>query len=400
MEWSSQQRAAIDAVKAWVNDENNTQQVFRLFGYAGTGKTTLAIELASDIEGQVLFAAFTGKAAHVMRTKGCDPVSTIHQLIYHPIEKSRKDMEQLQEDLELEKSLDKPSALLVSQLEAQIKREEQNLRRPYFRLNPESDLVGSALLIIDECSMVGTDMAKDLLGFNVKVLVLGDPAQLPPIGSDGFFITGKPDIMLTEIHRQAEGNPIIKLATQVRKGRRPDMGNYGESRVMRLLTDKDLLAADQIITGRNATRKAINKQVRKLLGFKGVEPVAGDRLVCLKNNHQEGLMNGAIWTVVSAAPSKDYDFIVELVVRSDDMDVEVSVDAFRHYFRGDTPPDHLRAMAEHFDYGYALTCHKSQGSQWKRLLVIDESNAFREDKWKWLYTAITRASDSLDLVLT
>ena len=79
------QDAALKAVDDWLKAKpgrNGTPQVFRLFGFAGTGKTTLARHIADGVDGEVKFAAFTGKAALVMRNKGCDNASTIHSLIY------------------------------------------------------------------------------------------------------------------------------------------------------------------------------------------------------------------------------------------------------------------------------------------------------------------------------
>src|SRR5882757_5485782 len=87
--FSPEQDAALKAVAAWLKAKpgrGNTPPVFRLFGYAGSGKSTLAKHLAEGVEGKVLFAAFTGKAALVMRRKGCEGASTIHSLIYRPLE--------------------------------------------------------------------------------------------------------------------------------------------------------------------------------------------------------------------------------------------------------------------------------------------------------------------------
>jgi exodeoxyribonuclease-5 len=92
MNWSPVQDAALVAVRDWLRQcaredylmrEEFERPVFRLFGYAGTGKTTLARYFAENVDGEVAFAAFTGQAAHVMRNMGCENASTIHQLIYN-----------------------------------------------------------------------------------------------------------------------------------------------------------------------------------------------------------------------------------------------------------------------------------------------------------------------------
>ena len=157
-------------------------QVFRLFGYAGTGKTTLARHVAENVDGEVQFGAFTGKAALVLREKGCGEARTIHSMIYRP------------KDLDTEE--------------------------PSFVLNEDSPASKASLIVIDECSMVDEELGRDLLSFGKKVLVLGDPAQLPPVKGGGYFTEQEPDVMLTDVHRQAADNPIVRLSMQIRAGER------------------------------------------------------------------------------------------------------------------------------------------------------------------------------------
>ncbi|MGH7250084.1 MAG: ATP-dependent DNA helicase, partial [Minisyncoccia bacterium] len=257
MELSKQQDDAILRVKEWY--EQSEEQVFRLFGYAGSGKTTLAKHFAESIDSQTLFAAFTGKAAHVLRTKGCD-ASTIHGLIYRLLKEEGK--------------------------------------KPIFGLNREdSDLLWADLLILDEVSMVNEEIGQDLLSYGKKILVLGDPAQLPPISGTGFFTEAEPDFLLTEIHRQAQDNPIIKLATSIRAGRMPLAGKYGESEVQFGMGRDLVMSASILLVGRNSTRKESNFRARAIKGFQEALPQVGDKLVCLRNNRQEGLMNGTTWQV-------------------------------------------------------------------------------------------------------
>src|SRR5207302_8026568 len=135
--------------------------------------------------------------------------------------------------------------------------------------------------------------------FGKPVLVLGDPAQLPPLKGGGFFTEGPPDVMLTEVHRQAMDNPIIKMSMLVREGGRLSLGAYGESLVIeRRDIDSDIVtAADQLLVGLNRT----NKRMRELFGHANVFRQAGDKLVCLKNDKTKGLLNGGIWLVKSTA---------------------------------------------------------------------------------------------------
>lgn len=365
MKWSPQQEAALKAVDKWFYQESKKKQIFRVFGYAGTGKTTLARHFAENIDGHVSYAAFTGKAALMMRKNGCIGARTIHSLIY-------------------------------------IAEVDNNTGEIHFRLNKaQSELNDAALLIVDECSMVDESIAKDLLSFGVPILVLGDPAQLPPPGGAGYFTDAKPDVMLTEIHRQAEENPIIYLATQVRNGSFPDYGEYGESRIITKASSQDALGADQILVGRNITRDDLNRKMRKLLKLDATQPVAKDKLICLKNDHDLGIFNGGMFTVEQILTSKYKTNFIHMRLQSDDDEaMPTMVKVHKSFFIDDVPVPNWKTLkgSQEFDYGYAITCHKSQGSQWNNVLIYDESWCFRDVWQRWLYTAITRAAEKVTLV--
>jgi len=392
MNWSIQQTKAIEAVGQWLLKKD--QPCFRLFGYAGTGKTTLAKYLAENV-GTVFFAAYTGKAASVMRAKGCDQAMTIHQLIYNPTDKSKQKLHKLQAEL-LDIDPDDPTA---EKIKSDIQLEEDRLKQPAFSLNLNSPIRQADLVIIDECSMVNDRMANDLLSFGAPILVLGDPAQLPPVRGAGFFTNAEPDFMLTEIHRQALNNPIIDLATRVRQGDYLPDGKYGNSEVMSgRPSPEQVMAADQILVGANATRRACNTRIRSLLGY-GLEPtpIKGDRLVCLRNDHDVGLLNGTIWDVDEVTNLEDCDRI-NLSIHGENK-AELNIDAHRHYFEGrekDLAYWEIRE-AQCFDFGYALTTHKAQGSQWDNVFIFDESYLFKGHSTRWLYTAITRAAEKVTI---
>lgn len=366
MEFSAQQETALKRVAEWLDSD---QQVFRLFGYAGTGKTTLARHLGADF-----YAAFTGKAAYVLQEKGC-PATTIHSLIYIPKIKSTERIRLMMAELD-----DDPDNQI---LQERIAEEKKMLRRPAFVLNLDSPLRGAKLLVIDECSMVNEAMAQDLLSFGCKILVLGDPFQLPPVFGAGYFTEHKPDFLLTEIHRQARENPILDLAWRIRtKGMPSD-----HPLIIPRANEKIAQWADQIIVGRNETRRKSNIRMRQLLGFKSPMPEVGEKIVCLRNNHEVGLLNGATYNVTSIDDGDIYE-----------LDNSLVVPVHRHPFLGEEIPFWLEKDAEKFDFGYALTCHKSQGSQWDKVLVIDEGSAFRTDAARWRYTAVTRAAKELKVV--
>lgn len=363
MAWSPQQEAALRAVSQWM--KRGDPQIFRLFGFAGTGKTTLARHIAEDVDGDVCFAAFTGKAALVLRGKGCPDARTIHSLIYRP--------------------------------------RETDSEEPSFVLNSDSPAARASLIIIDECSMVDEELGRDVLSFGTPVLVLGDPAQLPPVKGGGFFTEAEPDVMLTEVHRQAEDNPIIRLSMLVREGARIAPGTYGDSRVIaRSAIDADQVrAADQVLVGLNRTRRGYNARLRELSGFSGPYPVAGEKLVCLKNDKTKGLLNGGIWSVKNVIAERAGKLRYAVVPEDDETRKPTRIAVRPEYFTmgEEGVPPAFKRNSDAFDFGYVLTVHKAQGSQWDDLLLFDESGAFRENRHRWLYTGITRAAKRLTMVV-
>ncbi len=363
MIWTPQQEAALKSIAAWL--KRGEPQLFRLFGYAGTGKTTLAKKIAEDTDGGVVFAAFTGKAALVMRSKGCEDARTIHSLIYRA--------------------------------------RETDTEEPSFVLNEDSTVTKSSLVIVDECSMVDADLGRDLLSFGKPVLVLGDPAQLPPVKGGGFFTEGAPDVMLTEVHRQAADNPIIKMSMLVREGGKLALGVYGESLVIERsgIDSGAVTAADQLLVGLNRTRRSYNKRMRELFGHDDVFPQPGDKLVCLRNDKKKGLLNGGIWLVKTTARTRKKKLALNVVPEDDPARRPLRIGVLREFFQGleESLSPKIRKESDEFDYGYALTVHKAQGSQWNTVVLFDESFAFREHRNRWLYTGITRAAERLTIVV-
>jgi len=374
MKFSPQQDEALQAVAKWL--AGGRKQVFRLFGYAGTGKTTLARYFAEHVDGDVQFAAFTGKAAQVLRSKGASNARTIHSLIYRP-----KGEEAVEDET--------TGKTMIS---------------PTFSLNRQSPIAKAKLIIIDECSMVDEALGRDLMSFGTPILVLGDPGQLPPISGGGFFTDHDPDFLLTEIHRQARDNPILRLALDVREGREVDYGDYGEARVIsRSEINSDIVtSADQVLVGTNRTRRRYNQRLRDLRGFDALYPQAGDKLVCLRNDPAKGLLNGSLWKVMTSSRETVKPGINLLVTPEED-DPDRGVAKIKLLKAAFDEPDaeipwQTKKRYDDFDYGYALTVHKAQGSQWNEVVLFDESFAFRDTRARWLYTAITRAAERLTIV--
>ncbi|MBD9387614.1 AAA family ATPase [Rhizobium sp. CG4] len=374
MQFSPQQDEALKAVSRWLKEGRS--QVFRLFGYAGTGKTTLAKHFAENVDGDVLFAAFTGKAAQVLRSRGASNARTIHSLIYRP------------------------------RGEEAIENEETGKTSiaPMFSINRQSPLAKAALIIIDECSMVDEQLGKDLMSFGTPILVLGDPGQLPPVTGGGYFTEQEPDYLLSEIHRQAKDNPIIQLAMDVREGREIMRGDYGSAQVISKseVTQSLVLDADQVLVGTNRTRRRYNQRLRELKGFSADYPQSGDKLVCLRNDPAKGLLNGSLWQVMSSSRETVKPGI-NLMIRPEDDDMDrgaAKIKLLKAAFEESETeiPWTTRKRYDEFDFGYALTVHKAQGSQWNNVVLFDESFAFRDSRERWLYTAITRAAETLTIV--
>lgn len=384
MDISSDKKLAIKKILNWYAKETGNKQFITLGGYAGTGKTTLIAILRKllfkqDSKLKVAFAAFTGKAARVLKNylkenevlyKG-DSIGTIHSLIYSVIENEQheiigwKNKEELKVDL----------------------------------------------IIIDEASMVDQKIWLDLLSYNIPILAAGDHGQLPPVNGQ-FNLMENPEIKLEEIHRQVADNPIIKLSIEARKYGRIKVGNYGKG--VRKLSKSDpesqeiienyLQQYNQdtlILCGYNNTRIKLNNYLRTLLGFESALPQAGDRVICLRNKQQKAIFNGMLGTLQRIV-SQDENFY-EVKILFDDEEQDFEGLAVKKQFGSTTALNfgkELRALtlkAELFDFAYALTVHKAQGSQASRVILFEERFKQMSDlDWRrWLYTAVTRAEDEL-----
>ena len=379
---TNEQNSVLKLVKQWYNSD---KQEFFLAGYAGTGKSTLINFIIKELNldyKYVSFTAFTGKAALVLtqKSQGKYLGSTIHRLLYRT-------------------GVDAFDNVM-------------------FTLRDKKDLSHLRLIVVDEAGMVPDSLYNDLKLFDIKILFVGDHGQLPPVGEGNMVaqrIFNHPDACLNEIHRQAADNPIIYLSMLARKGGMIKPGNYS-NKVVVLPRDYNLpeeafIKSDQVICGLNKTRLSLNNWYRDKLGYKDKLPVIGDKLICLRNDWGKcvkgvNLVNGMIGYVSNVfTPNKsaisqksvgvDFrpDFMNEdfknlYVLKAPFLNKKEALKGKEFYLYND------------FTYGYTITCHKSQGSQWPKVLVIDESFAFKDNRYRWLYTAITRSEDSLVLKLT
>lgn len=380
------QDAVVVEVDAWLRTCKERKSLSApwkyLAGFAGTGKTTLARKLSENW--RVAFCAFTGKAANVLREKGCTDATTLHRLIYRPEEKAVR----------------ATSAIGV----------EETHWSTEFVARDDTPLAGYDVVVLDECSMVDARMAQDLLSYGVPVLVLGDPFQLPPVSGEGYFVNREPNWLLTDVHRQAAESGILRLATDVREGRgvlspasyMPDAAVVSLEEAT--AQEDELLGwCDVVLVGTHRFRHHFNGRYREIARRSGPYPERGDQLVCLANDHKRGLLNGALWECEVDAQQTGH-LKLDCFVRSlDDKTQTLLASCWAHDFLGleeelKKLPWGRRAERARFAYGYALTVHKAQGSEFPRVLLVDESSTFREHSAQWLYTAITRASRQLVLV--
>lgn len=379
---SEEQELAVNQIFAFLTDPDPLRLEFKLGGFAGTGKTTIIKELIRRLDDLrytkittvnvpaillrmvPMVCAFTGKACNVLRRKGVR-ANTIHSLIYRLV------------------SIDPKS----NQME--------------WRRVSKTDLFGT-FFIVDEASMISTDIYKDLRAYGIKMLFVGDPGQLEPVGENPLLMT-RPDLVLKHIHRQALDNPIIKLSKDIREGHPiPPIGTDLGVNQQIMVRDKNLKTSqladvDQIICGKNATRQRINRTMR--LAQRRVDVIdIGEKLIVLKNNRDAGVFNGLIIYVDRIVEKSTRYWVIDC---HDDADETYRFPVWLEPFtmeekevKNTKPPK----GAIHCDYGYCITCHKSQGSEWDHVLVVFEwMPAHIWDNKKWLYTAVTRAAQRLTL---
>lgn len=364
-------------------------------GYAGTGKSTLVryiIDALNVEEDRVCHCAFTGKAAEVLKKKGNKNVATLHRLLY------------------------------------------EHIPRPaggFFR--KPKPFIDYDVIVVDEVSMAPKSLMELLFKHQVYVICLGDPFQLPPIDKDeDNHLLDDPHIFLDEIMRQEEDSEIIQLTMKIRNQEPIDYYNGNEVKIIPYsdLNTGVLQWGDQILTATNAKRQAINNQMRALQGRTG-EPVDGDKIICLRNYWEDSslngdaLINGTIgilqnsfqtWREIPRFVQSDirkFDVLVgDLVVpetndiyQMTEMDRQMIITGEKccdwrlSYKLGKLRPKYGEIVPKEFTYAYAITTHKSQGSEWPKVVVLEEKFPFDKiEHARWLYTACTRSSEKLVLV--
>jgi len=397
MTLSVEQSNAAKGIKDWYS--NSSDPLFTLHGYAGTGKTFLLQELASTFTGTLACCAPTGKAASVLKSKldGID-VTTVHKLLYSPNSAGSGEYEILKKKLK-----ENPDDFELSQQVEDMRRDLTSSKLS-FEYNGGPDVAKDQLIIVDESSMATKAMRDDLVSTGAKILFVGDGGQLPPVGDDGWFTKATPNAVLEEVHRQALESPIIRLSMDVRNGS-VDRAQY-QSDLCRIVsktevTHQQWMDADQVITGMNRTRHKLNKWFRKKLEYEGQIPQKDERLICLKNAQRGPFINGVQMNCIGDAYVDDSGQWLISVEYDGQIYTDVpfyEYHCLKTYSDGEKEePFFSRRGLLELDYAYAITCHKSQGSEWNNVIVADDKmmKQKKEFRKQWLYTAVTRAKEQL-----
>ncbi len=448
---SEQQKEAITTVAGRLKGDF-PEPLSYIAGYAGSGKSTILPFLLQEVgydPHRVAFMAPTGKAAKVMRKKLSAQdfpnriATTIHSAIYRtrpaPVQQLEQELFEHQENLQaylaeggLQDS-DRARRLIraINNLEADLQRlyiEDKF----HFQLNVDSAIANAQVIVVDEASMVGEGMTQDLMSFGVPIIAMGDPGQLPPIGDKPGMTANRPDFFLTEVHRQAADNPIIHLATLARQGKDLPLGDYHDpagllrARVMmRRDYDPEPLIGQwrdaiangeteanlaQVIVGTNRTRFRITQMFRQGLP-KG--PTQYEPLIVRKNSREHpGLVNGALAHCQSEYVELETGKVTcQMSFQDEDgtsyKDMTVYQGLFEEHHSGkkngisadQRSAWRAKQRSIHLDYAYALTVHNFQGSQADHVVLIDESASFRDDADKHLYTGLTRAAETITVLI-
>ncbi|MER6605651.1 ATP-dependent RecD-like DNA helicase [Streptomyces sp. NPDC000927] len=376
-----QQEKARQRITQWWSGENPETT---LTGYAGTGKSTAIATIINSLGVKALYLAPTGKAAAVLRAKTGKPARTIHSVLYtavtHEEPRTGKDG----------KPVTGPDGkpLTISRITFEP------------RAYPHDDVTECGIIVVDEMSMVAKKEAELLRKQGKRIIAVGDPGQLPPVKADPGFIPRYID--LTDIIRQEQCSPVLEIATRVRNKQRPGRSGTSGDRArlgveyLEFFTRPDR----QILCWRHQARWASNRLVRTMLKRTAPVPEPGEKVSILRNNAMYDVYRGQQYTVkwtdydTGPAPHKIRACL------TDDDGTEKTIQMLTSGFID--PQGEMQAEQQGGDakvaatWGYTITVHSSQGSEWRDVLVLDEPLARPRDRRtmdRWLYTAVTRATN-------
>lgn len=380
---TQEQEIAVKKAKKWW--KNKDRQIFEISGVAGSGKSTVLYYLVDELNiahEDVLFVTFVGKAALVLARKG-NNAKTIHSAIYNVVEVPKLD--------------ENGSPIIIN---------NRTVTMMKF-IKKESLPSNIKLIVIDEAGMVPENLALDILSFNIPVIALGDNNQLDPVFGERFFLE-YPDAELTEPMRQSLDSPIIYLAQRAMHGKIIKKGKYGNNCYVidkSMITDSMLINSDVVICNRNKTRAMLNDRIRyDILNIETEFPKIGEKLICTQNNWDlcidDGiyLINGMIGYADNIYLETYDKRTLTIDFRPDFMETKyfkkIKID-YKNLVASHETRTNKRSFYNKFEYGYAITCHKSQGSEYDKVFIYDEQYGTSDFRKKILYTAITRAKEFL-----
>lgn len=433
---NKQQEEAKAKIHHWFKHETLEKQTFTLSGYAGTGKTFLinyviyeVLKLSKD---ETAFVTPTGKAASVLIQRGCDAM-TIHRLIYTPVE---------------------------VEYETELNGKKVKSKRMEFK--KKSEIKKYKLIIVDEVSMIEEKIMNDLLSFGIPVLCSGDPGQLPSIFKSNDLLEHPDYLLTEIVRQAKDNaiTQVANMAREKKPLPYGKYKNDVVITSRERLSDEQfkniLLKSDQIICGKNSTRNYLNNLVREYKGIDVINnkyPLDGEKVICTVNNweifldelEEFNLVNGTMGIIKNFKIIDDkinlssFDFKADFLDEYKDNilhdsgifdNLEFSYDMHQMVYKIDDDKyilkeksllrkenesleDYKNRVIERilairkatdelqvnrFEYGYAISCHKSQGSEFDVVTVFDESDVFLDKSAKWLYTAITRAKKKLIII--
>lgn len=402
MNFTSEQNRAIENI---ARDLDSGKTFTTLGGFAGTGKTTVLTELRGHIKGglRVAFASFTGKSASVLRDKiiaanvykkETDYIGTIHGLMYKPI-----------------------TVKNFSESKGEWVESVRFVRQ---------DRIDFDIILVDEASMVSSKIFSDMIDYNVQIVACGDSFQLPPVADlDNDSSISNPDYLLEEVHRTAQDSNLVKLAHAIRTKQYLPIAPYRTEDITILnyfdggrefLEKREYDSETVTLCFTNSVRQSINHGYRHKKGYKSnVILYPFEQIVCLTNNPTLGMMNGERFTIEFLSPPYDQPTVNVTVERQDGNFQEAYVhNTLKKFGKKNTvynndkkknkkePPDPMVIDA---DYGYAMTVHKSQGSEFKNVCLVDSgiykgiaNSKGNDDYLRWLYTGVTRSSEKLTII--
>jgi exodeoxyribonuclease-5 len=366
------QQFIVDEAIKWYKNKNSPQ-VFQYDGPPGSGKSVVLNEIVRRLKldpiRQIAAMSFIGSASLVMRMKGLLNAKTAHSWIYDVQEVPLRDkFGAVIYDEELGVPIKVPKFIPVDHLPNDIK-----------------------LIVIDEGYSMPLKLRPDIEKFGIKILVCGDQNQLPPVNDMPAFLDKGKIYHLTQCMRQMGKDDINFICGRVNLGLPLLSGYYGNSMVIDYgdLTDDMLMWADAIICGTNKSRDFYNNRIRAILGKQADVPQYGEKVVCRNNNwlvevrgdtgYKINLTNGLIGRVVNNPDVSSMGSGMFSMDFAPDLANVVFRDLrcnYKHMISDwntrSTIKNNRYELGAKFEYAYAITAHIAQGSQFHKVVYIEE----------------------------